>query len=152
MNSRIFSPFWTMYRHDAKYSVCMGIHCQIISVKFENWNIHNQKLKTHSKKIYWSSLRLETVLESVQFHFHFFRRQIYKILSNLREKIQCSLPRSATSLKFDQQNHLLSISNLQTEHFSNQILWKLFDIGFPNKHCIPRHVCTSFKMAGKTAN
>ena len=61
-------------KHAVKYSVCMGVHYRIISVKFKFSNI--RELKTHDirKKIYPSNMRNAAVLESVQliFVFHAF--------------------------------------------------------------------------------
>ena len=36
------------------------------------------------------------------------------------------------------------------EFFSSDVLWKLFDIGFPYKHCYFKPVCLLVKMASKT--
>ena len=36
------------------------------------------------------------------------------------------------------------------EIFRSDVLWKLFDIGFPYKHCYFKRVCLLVKMASKT--
>ena len=66
-------------------------------------------------------------------------------------KHNCTLSGTATSLQFFFLKILFLVPKFPIhEFFTSDVLRKLFDIGFPYKHCYFKPVCLLVEMASKT--
>ena len=153
----------------------MEIQCQIIFIKHRFWKIHELEilyrlyigtLQRILQKISEECSRARTHLVAFR-QFHTFvcianqpwtavknssREKNYRKM-NGSSKHDWTLSGTATSLHFFP---LKSFSLCQKfpihKFFRSDVLWKLFDIGFPYRHCtvILRRVCLPIKMPSKT--
>lgn len=76
----LFLLFWKRCKHGVRYSVFMEIRCEIISIKFESWNIHSglakyfSKFKTNLSWVFISKIKSKP---SVKFTVNISKIELY---------------------------------------------------------------------------
>ena len=141
----------------------MEIRCQIIFIKHRFWKIHELETFGTRKRILRKKLEGCTCARKrsvVFWTFHtfpciFFPRAIFRAFANKQ-----MYGKLKTRLDAFWHSYIPPIFFLKSfpycqkfpihEFFRSDVLWKLFDIGFPYKHSYFEPVCLSVKMASKT--
>ena len=158
--SRFSTPFWRVGKQAWNNSVCMEIRCQITFIRHRFRKIHELETFSTRKRILGKqNWRDVTVPESVQSCFELsIHLSVKRTSCELPLKIVRGKKNTGKCMENSKHNWTLSgtATSLQCqkfpihEFFRSDVLWNLFDIGFPYKHCYFKPVCLLVKKASKT--